>query len=474
MSILDHGGFDLVADISPTLASQMFSSGPAIQAPDSPFVTPLASGTARVRLTRKTVSFAAGSRVTLSLDLASSTIEVTSAPGFTTVPSGLRTVNVGGSVSVSDLVDAAGLTASIDTTVDAARGTPSVAVTLNDAVILASPLITILLAQTFITGGQAAMDNARIQILQTIRTTLEDGVRNQLGATPVRQTIVSLPARFLPAAAPNNPPATVPPIAVLTGGSLLVGAQLGGPRGNLALIGRSALRRSISGGFIDGIALIISNASLLRDFVRPMIGNLLGLTPAGFLAVDPFLWFGSVTTTLPGAPPITITSAGAAVDQLQEIVLRLSFTSSAVSGGVVVSASVSQPVTIAVTAAGGSIRVTFTPGRPRVTSSRVDIAWWVYLLSAVTLGTVGIAALALADAIADGAIGGPIETALTGAFGAISLTLPLPPGLPPLAVTSQSLFQADAPLRFIALPGFPGLVFPAAGRDHDLIVTFSA
>jgi len=177
-------------------------------------------------------------------------------------------------------------------------------------------------------------------------------------------------------------------------------------------------------------------------------------------------------TTLPGAPPITITIAGAAVDQMQEIVLRFSFTASAVSGGIVISASVAIPVTVAVTAAGGTITVTFTAGRPRVTSSRVDIAWWVYLLAAVTLGTVGVAALALADAIADGAIGGPIETALAGAITAIRITIPLPPGLPPLSVTSQSLFQADAPLRTILLPG--GIAAAAFGRDHDLIVTFSA
>jgi hypothetical protein len=472
MSIFDNGGFDLMLEVSPTFASQLFALGPAIAAPDAPFTTPAVSGTARIRLTRNSAAFAPGNGVTLSLNLAGSTIEVTSAPGFPTIPAGLRTVDLSGAVAISDTVDAAGLNVAIDTTPDAAQGKPSVDVTLDNAAVLASPLVSILLAQAYILGGQGGMDAARNALLDTIRTALGNGIRAQLATTPLQQTVLSIPARFLPPGVPNNPPATVPPVAVRTTGSMLVGVQLGSVRGgNLSRV-RSPLRRSISGGFIDGLAMVLSNACLLRDFVRPTLGNRFGLSPGGFLAGDPFLWFGSSTVPLPGTPPITITSAGVSVDEMQDLVLRFSFTSSALGGGVSVTASVAVPATLAVSAAGGSITVTFTPGRARVTSSRVDVAWWVYLLSAVTLGVAGVAALALADAIADGAIAGPLETLITGALSAITVTVPLPAGLPPLAVTMQSLFQTDAPQRMV--PSLGGVILPASGRDHDLIVTFAA
>jgi ABC-type transporter Mla MlaB component len=473
MAVADQGGFDILIEASPTLASQLFSAGPVIQAPDRPFGNLLASGTARIRLTRRSAAFASSNAITLSFGLTGSTLDITTAPGFPTVPQGLRTVDINGSVSVVDRIDGAGLAVLVDTTQDAAAGTPAVAVSLENASILASPLVSILLAQAFITGGETAMTAARNALLQTVETTLRDGITAELNARPVQQGLFTAPARFLPTAAPLNPPATVPPVAVSSSRTLRVGIQLGGAPGNLSMVTRSSIRPSITGGDIDGLALVISNASLLRDFLRPTVGNLFGLTAGGFLANDPFRWFGSVTTTLPGTSPMTVTSVSVFVNEIQQLVLLFSFSASGAGGGITVSATVSIPISIGVMAAGGSITVTFTPGRPMVLTSRVDIAWWVYLLTAATLGFGGLYLLTWADAIADGAIGGPMETAIAGGLTAITATIPLPAGVPPVSVTMQSLFQGDAPRRMITAPGVP-FTIPAPGRDHDLIVTFAA
>lgn len=462
MTTRDNGGFDLFMEVSPTLATQIFAAGAAIQVPDVPFSTPAASGTARMRLVKRQASFGAQQSVGLTFDLAGSTIEVTSATGFGAVPADLQTVDLGGSVVVADRVDASALSVVIDTTPEPASGTPVITVSLDEARVLASPLVSILLAQAYILGGKAAMDNARSLLLSTIQSSLINGITDELTARPVNQTLISMPATLGGASA-------VPPVALSTARTLMIGVQLGGPRGNLGLVNRSALRSGIDGRDIDGLSLVISNASLLRDFIRPRVVGLLGLTPGGFVAGDPFLWFGSVTTTLPGMPPVTITSVSVSVNETQALVLTFSFSTSALAGGVTIRATVSVPITLTTTASAGGISVTLTSGPATVLSSRVDVAWWVYLLSAVSLGVAGLAALALADAIADGTVGAPITAALSSAM-ATTVAIPFPPGVPALTVSQQVLFQADAPRRIISL----GLVsFPAAGRDHDLVLTFA-
>lgn len=463
MTTRDNGGFDLFMEVSPTLAAQIFAAGATIQVPDTPFSTPAASGTARMRLVRRQASFGAQQSVGLTFDLAGSTIEVTSATGFGSVPADLQTVDLGGSVVVADRVDARALNVVIDTTPNPASGTPDISVSLDEARVLASPLVSILLAQAYLLGGQAAMDNARSLLLSTIQSSLINGITTELTARPVNQTLISIPATLGGAAA-------VPPVALSTARTLMIGVQIGGPRGNLGLVTRSALRSGVGGRDIDGLSLVILNASLLRDFIRPRVVGLLGLTPGGFIASDPFLWSGSLTTTLPGMPPVTITRVSVFVNETQALVLTFSFSTSVVAGGVTISATVAVPITLTTTALAGGIAVTLTPGPATVLSSRVDVAWWVYLLSAVSLGVVGLAALALADAIADGTVAAPITTAVSGAMVAATVVIPLPPGVPALTVTRQVLFQADAPRRIISFGPFP---FPAAGRDHDLVLTFA-
>jgi hypothetical protein len=338
-------------------------------------------------------------------------------------------------------------------------------------VIVASPLITILLGRAYLAGGEAGLAAARQLLLGQLHDLIHAQVIAALTNAPVRQELFAIPARFLPAAAPLSPPATMPPIALQTSSSMLVGVQLGGTAGNLMRITRSSMRKSASGADIDHLVLILSNACLIRDMIRPAVGNLFGLTAAGFLASDPFRWSGSVPLAVSGMT-LTITSVAVFIDEMQDIVLLFSFSTSAVSGGVTVSATVSIPITVSFAGGAGSVSAAFMPGRPRVLSSSITIAWWVYLLSAATLGTVGLAALGLANAVGNATISGALETAIAGAITAITMTIPLPAAIPVLTLTEQSLFQADAPLRFVTLPG--GISIPALGRDHDLIVGFAA
>jgi hypothetical protein len=211
----------------------------------------------------------------------------------------------------------------------------------------------------------------------------------------------------------------------------------------------------------------VSNAALLRDFVRPAMVSGFGLAPSGFVPSDPFMWTGSASLALPGVGTAIITSMTAFVNEANQIVLTFSFNTRLVDGAISVSASISVPVDVVVTSRGGSLIATFTPAPATVNSSRVDVAAWVYVAIAFGGGLVLLGALALADAIADGAISGPLATAVNGAVAASTVPIPLPTGLPTLAVSGVSLFQADALRRTIRI----GVIaLPAPGRDHNMVV----
>jgi hypothetical protein len=460
MAIADHGGFDILIDVSPSLITRTIGRGLALPPISQPFTTPEASGTATVQLTASDVRLQPGNIIVVELSLAGSRIEVTSAEGFPTIPAALRTITLAGTVSIRDTLDASGLDAVIDTTANPGRGTPGITVTLDRDALLSSPLVVLLVARAFVLGGEEAAARTRETLVSTTTALLETQLRGVLGSVPIRQTLLSFPANLAPG---TGVPDTRPPIVLSSPtGTLRIGTTLGGAPGNMGLISRSNL------GSGDGIAFIVSNACLLRDLVRPLLDRRFGLTASGtFLPSDPFLWTGRAPIAIPGVGTAFMTNLSVFVDELQRVVLAFSVTASFAEGGISVHASLRVPAAIAVASGAGGLVATFTPAPAVVTSSRVDVEAWVYIAIAFGGGPLLVAALAAADAIADGEIAGPLATAVNGAISAITIPIPLPAGVPTLRVTGTSLFQADAPRRMLATFGFP---MPAPGRDHDLVV----
>lgn len=466
MSILDNGGFDVLLEVSQAAAAGLMRNVVSIPDQSQPFNSQGVTGNATIHITPADAKFSNGNAVEIVLSLAGSTLALTSWPLPVLLSTVDNIINLDARVAVGDLVQAAALSAVVDTSPDAAHATPRVTVTLDRNTILASTPVTILLGYIVVGQGAPAMLLAREAILTTLQSQLETSVRATLANAPIVQTLLTVPAAFAPfVPAPMlSTPGTQNPVRVdTTVGSLRVGALLGGSAANPNLITRSALRTSTTTGTpIDALALIISNACLLRDFARPAVGNALGLTAAGFAPFDPFFWTGSASTSI-GGTPATISFASVSVNESAQLVVVFTFAISALGGGITAHGTATIAVNVGLSSSGAGIAVTLTPQAAVISGAHVDIAWWVYLLSALTLGTHGLVALAVADAILDGAVSGGAMS-----IPPVTMTLPLPAGVPPIFVTGLSLFQGDAPRRVLPFPAILG-----AGRDHDLIATFA-
>lgn len=475
MSANDHGGFDVLLEVSSAAAMGLLRSGITFPERTAPVADPIGlAGTATVRASPTSVRFAPAGFVDVELSLAGSSFVLSSWPIPVALPTD-TTITVNATVVVRDTVDASGLSATIDSAPNTMRGTPAITVTLDKPAILASAPVTILLGWIYLNVGEAAVATTRQTLFDRLQSTLETSLRDELAATPLQRTLFALPSQLVPP--PPAPgiavPPTVSPVALDTSASTLrVGVTLGGTPGDPTRITRSPLRTSsVTGTPIDAIALVISNGCLLRDIGRSVVGSALGLTPAGFNPSDPFLWLGSTTTTIAGAAA-TISFAHLFVNASQQLVLVFNFASSALAGGITVSGTVTVVLDLTVGADATGITVTAAPRTPVLSGARADIAWWVYLLTAATLGYGGIVAMTLADTIIDGSL-----TAAAVGLPTSTVTIPLPAGLPAVVVTGQSLMQGDAPQRVAVATPF-SLIGPLppllpAGRDHDLIVTFA-
>lgn len=493
MTIADNGGFDVLLEISPTLATRMISQIPAIivQKPLSTIITiqgiPVTiSGTSDVQIKPRAVQFKQGiagsGKAELSFDLLNSKISVSSVqPAVFGDLSGdidLQTSGRGIVLECDVKPDNLNVILEVGT-----NSQSMVLVELDDSKIIDSPNILLALAKIYMSLGEAAMRTVRSAILSSLKDAIRDAIISELALNPVRQILFSAPASFIAPSAPFSTPSTVSPVAVMTARTLLIGIQLTQMAGNFSLVTRSAIRPStVVGTDIDGLAIVVSNLCLVRHLIGPAVGNSLGLTLAGMVSGDPFLWTGSVPLALRGAgaaglPPIALNSVAVFVDGAGNLAMSAGFSSSALAGGIVLNASVTVSIRPNVSIVGGRLVFAFTPNRPVVNSARVDIEAWVYLLVIANplLGPVVAAILGLADILADGLISAPIESvmmaALTSGPFPSSLSIPLPSGIPALNVTGQSLMQGDAPQRVITIAG---LTFPAPGRDHDLILTMAS
>lgn len=467
MPVPDNGGWDLTVEIAANALAALIG-GALPPAPPRQIQTNLASGTLtpQVRITGATLSATADLTVSLSTDGTMLRItQLTFPPGAGTPPALPVDVEIKATVRVTARLTMRSNALVVDFAPMPVLNQPLVVADVDDEVLLEPPFL-ILLAWAFANGGQAGLDQMRRLILDTLEDGLENGVRD---AVTSLGTVVLVPAPTLP------PPLAVTGSALLASpASLRVFYSVGGPAGNTSLVTRSMLlTSSVTGTPADAAALCISNACLLRDFVRTgLIAPPLALPAGGFLAGHPCLFVGPVPIPLPagGIPGVagaTFDSLLAGTDEAGLLHLVASMTATGVGGSFTYRATVDASFAFSASASGGTLTLAFTPVTPPAVRSDVSIAAWVYVAAGLTGGAALVGVLAAVDAFAGAAVDGPIATAIGGALPTITLGIPLPSRLPALAVRTSSTAQPDSTRRSIPIGG---ISIPDPFRSHDIIV----
>jgi hypothetical protein len=464
MSAAIHGNFDVAAEISAatiiTVANALIAPRVMRQQVDAGGVRGEIIPAVRVA----SVTFPGGAAVQFSLDTTGTVLNVAEVQIGNFPPVTLQDgrVPLDGTCGVGDSLEIAAGSLVINFAPDA-NGEPVVTPAFDTGRVLSSPAVMLYLAARVLQGATA--DQARAEIVTRINDTARQIVTDILRTIGV-VTLV-----------PASPPMVVRNFRT-TPSSVEALAVIGGPGGNRSLITRSVLRSGASGVFIDRIAFVLNNTSLLRDFIRPALTGLFGLTPGGFNPTHPFRWSGSVPLagiSVPMLAASSLTFLTAGVDEFQ----RLHVVGIAVGTGTAGAFSISAgfDVTFGITATTDGRTLTLTPvllGTPLVASD-VSIAWWVYVGGFLTGSATLLTVLAAIDIFAGFFLNGPLSGLIAGSIAGAVPSFPVPisgPGMPPVvsSVSSVSLNQADALVQtFVS----GGVMIPDIFRQHDLVITMA-
>jgi hypothetical protein len=344
-----------------------------------------------------------------------------------------------------------------------------------------------LLAQAILAdpNNDALYQLARTTLLGEFRTALETQLRQTLNEIG---TVVLAPAPTLPSSSSGalNLIATSAFVILPQSIKLCYATRTGSGGSTAAITNTNLVRSTATGAPVDAMAIVCSNAFVLRDIVRdgltvPPPGGL-GIPLQAFQASHPLLLMGPLLTTVPGGPipgiaSLTYNSIFGGIDGTN-LRLLISLTANGVAGAFSIAASIDAA--FSVTAGSGSppsLTVALA-GTPTVRTD-LSIAWWVYVGTAVVpfVGVPLATILAAADAFAGLIANGPIATALAGVAGGLggTFSFPLGGGLPALSIRSPvSLGQSNAVFRTVALT-LPGVSFtlPIVDpfQDNDVILT---
>jgi len=489
MPLADHGGFDVVAEI-PEATALSIARGLALGSAARPIATDRVTGTATVVATVSAVTLTPPDRLILDIDISGTRIRVQRVTVFgppMDVAPWMQLIEPRGSIRVNaPLTMTAGH--SLVVTFTQSGSDPILTVTLDEDSILASPLVTMLLAQAILTDPMngALYQQMRATVLGEFRAALEAQVRQpltQLG------TVVLAPAPTLPSS--------------FSGAANLIGRSgfrilprsikicyatrtSTGGASPAAITFSNLVRSTSTGASVDAMAICCSNAFILRDIVRdgltvpPPLG--LGIPLSAFQTTHPLMLIGPLVTTVPGGSipgiaSLTYNSIFGGIDGTN-IRLLISMTADGRLGAFSISASIDAA--FSVTAGPGSppSLVVGLVGTPTVMTD-LSIAPWVYV-GAVAAPFVGVplaTIFAAADLFAGSLANGPLAAAIAGLAGGLGGTLsaPLGPGLPPLTVRPPvSLGQPNAIRRIVAVT-IPGLssTLPIVDPflDNDVLIT---
>lgn len=481
----DHGGFDVFAEI-PEATALAVARGLSFGSANAPFTSPQATGNVTVVAAVSGVAFVAPNRLLLTIDIAGTSIRVLQVTLFgppTNVAVWMQLLQPTGTIQVDaplSMTPAHALTALL---APGGAGS-SVTVNLDEASILASPLVTSLLAQAIMadpTNG-TLYQLAKAQVLEQFRNAIERQVRQSLAGIG---SAVLAPAPTLPSSTSGALNLVGSSAFVILPRSIKICyATRAGAGGSTAAISNSNLLRSTATGIpVDALAIGLSNAFVLRDILRDALTlpqpTGLGIPLSAFQTTHPLLLFGPLLTTVPGGPvpgitSLTINSIFGGIDGTN-LRLLLNLTANGTMGAFSISASIDAAFSVTAGAGSPPSIAVGLAGTPAVTTD-LSIAWWVYLGAAFIPGgltLVGI--LAAADAFAGSIANGPIAAALAGVAGgfAATFTVPTGPGLPPLSVRPPvSLGQPNAIRRIVTVtpPGAPPLPIVDPFLDNDVLL----
>lgn len=450
MSRADSGGFDVVFELS--IASIRQRLAPLIAAP-------IPDATLPVQNWGDLVFHSSLALNDLTL-LGDATIRTTVSGGVTLswpalVVNGITLIAAGhqtfaASISVSGRPEASGSNVS-------ARFAPgAVQVEIAPGTLEGIPGIAAYLTFIGAVFGNSAMETERTRLYDNS----EAGIEGSLDA--------SLPDVVPLGTVPRPPVSSIEFVAA--GQELRMLMMIGGRRAdaNPAAITRSAIRIGPAGVPRDLAAVIIGNACVLRDLLRPMLRSGLSLTNSGFLSSHPCAWTGNValpaSATVAGVRPRVRAVIGG-IDTSGALRVRLAFDGEHASGAFGITGSLDLRIGLSITSnPDGTRTLTLTVGTGVVSSLDIWVAWWVYA-GGIFVSPLLVLAIALTDAFAGGALANTINNAIRAAIGPGTLSLPLPAGA--IGVTGLSAAQPDAEPRTLTVGPFTISDFPA----NDVIVT---
>ena len=478
MPIADHGGFGLAIELAEDTITSAASGMNVPTGAPVPFTTTAGlRGVIRPQSAISDTALVIPDVFRLRLDTQGTIAGITQ---FTlndipqNVPAWMQDVPIGGIITVDDALEVRGNALIVDYTNDPAHGFPLMSPQIDEPAILAAPLIQFILAEAILAdpaNGNAYRDT-RTQLLTDIRNEVENGVQAQVNNIGI---LTLAPSPAIPGVVITSIDFRMRDRAI----HLLY--SICGIAGNRTAITRSSLLRRTSDQLpLDVAALIISNIGLLSCFVRPAVTARLGLTAGGFIAGHPCLWIGSVPFTPPGGNPpliasVSVTSVLAGMDGTN-LRLLINIVATGVASAFTVTASIDTTFSLAATITGRTLTLAMTQlGAPVVTSD-VSIALWVYVGGIILAGGVGVGAAGLLAQVlvAVDVLGGLLLNG--GIAGAVVIPtppigIPLPSGLPAVAVRAQSLRQTDAPTRMVTLPG--GISFADPFPANDWIINLA-
>ena len=310
-------------------------------------------------------------------------------------------------------------------------------------------------------GDPDAFNTASAAITKMVTDTITNSVTSFIAS--VRKVIVAPPAGL--------------PIASLSlletkRFAITFAFTMGGAGGSSASITRlNILTNTATGAPLDAIVFTISNGGLIRDLLRPILVGLLGLTPTGFLAGNPFAWFGSVALpigTIPGIASVRLTSLVLGIDGAGRLHAVADILGTGSGGTFTVTGTIDQAFTLAAAPSPSGFTLAATPAGPPVITSDVQIPAWVYAASVFTGGALLTTVLAAVDIFGGPVIAGLATGPIATAFAAgVTFPVPLPSSLLPLTPRLLTSFEADASPQTLTIGTF---TIPFPFRAHDIIV----
>lgn len=490
MPIEDHGGFDLVAEISEATALAAARAIPFGGADALAFTLTNASGASTVSgtittvTTVKAVSFVMPNRLVIVIDIAETHIDILKQFVFPLlsddVAAWVPPIKPTGSITVNATLE---LTPAHALAVNLVPGGAGSAVTtsLDEAPILASPVVTMLLAQAIL--ADPAKGEFYQQSKNLLMATFTSTFQTQVAQTLTQLGTVILAAAPIFPATPSGTPLLVTRSAFqIRSQSLKLCYQLNGSGGMTTAITLSNMvRRTAGGAPIDAMVIVLSNAFVLRDLIRDALSFAFGIPLTAFSTAHPLMLFGPVPITIPaGAVPPGIASFSCnsifgGIDGTN-IRLQISITAKSPDGAFAVTVSFDIAFSV-LPGAGSPPSLAVAPVGGSVVSSDLSIAWWVYAGVLLTGAVPILHIIATADAIAGAFLNGPLAIALDALAAPLGVVFsaPITSGLPPLTVRAPvSLSQANARTR-IPLVTIPGMPFPVPFADpfmdNDIVVT---